>query len=114
MSALTEVQIALIRDFIGDSEPPDDFDLQEIFDRVASPIGVAYAVLSKRLGEYLSVAASYSIVGVYQESTQANIDNLRQYLKDMEKKYPFLETQGDASAGSNLTVTRIVRVGRGR
>lgn len=113
MATLTTDQVKFIRDFIGDSEPPDDFELQEMYDRIGTTIGVAHAVLQKRLGEYLATAASYSIVGVYQESTQANIDNLRQQVKDMEETYPEII---DVAAGNTvgLGVSRLVRYGRAR
>lgn len=114
MATLTSNQVAVIRDFIGTSEPPDDFDLQEIYDRVGSLVGTAYAVLSGRLGDYLATAASYSIVGVYQESTQANIDNLRQLLKDMAEQYPeVVDGYEEAGAGS-FKIGRLVRYGRDR
>lgn len=115
MTTLTDTQVATIRDYIGDSEPPDDIELQDIFDRVHTVIGVAYAVLNKRLAVFLSEAASYSIVGVYQESSQSNIDNLRQLLKAMEEKFPSLIDDPLLGEGVNIaTVTRIKRDGRDR
>lgn len=115
MAALTDTQVATIRDYIGVAEPPDDIELQDIYDRVHTVIAVAYAVLNKRLADFLSEAASFSIVGVYQESSQSNIDNLRQLLKHMEENFPSLLEDPTLGEGlSTVVVTRIVRAGRDR
>lgn len=115
MAALTDNQLATIRDYVGVLEPPDDLELQDIYDRVGTVIGVAYAVLNKRLADFLSEAASYSIIGVYQESSQSNIDNLRQLLKSMEEKFPSLVDDPLLGEGANIaSVTRLKREGRDR
>lgn len=110
--ALSDNDIAYVRDFIGSSEPPDDFTINEIYNRIGTLTGTAYAILNGRLGDYLSTAASYSIVGVYQESTQANIDNLRQLLKDMASQFP--EVIDPGAGGGTVKVSHLVRYGRAR
>jgi hypothetical protein len=114
MASLTDDEVLFIRDYIGATTPPEDYELDDIYTRVGTPIKVAYAILNKRLADFLSVAASYSIVGVYQESSQANIDNLRQLLKDMEDKFPEVVDDGTGIPQGTLRVTRMTRYGRDR
>lgn len=114
---LTDTQLADVRAWIGDSEPPTDFDLDDIYDRLAVPTvaGVAHQVLTKRLAEYLAEPASYTIEGVYQESSQANITGLLSLLNDLLLEKTTQEEEVDPLAsGKILRVRRIVRNGRAR
>lgn len=74
--ALSVDQLAAIRDQIGDSEPPDDFDLEEIFTR--SELSLTRTVLSvidKRIATLASGGPlSFTVVG---EISINRADNLR-------------------------------------
>lgn len=112
-TTLTDEQLAFIRSRIGDAEPPDDDDLQEIFDRLTSPTpaGVAYEVLSWRLANFLSDPASYTIEGVYQESAQSNITGLQAQLRLIAAER---DEELGVTGSSVIRVARLVRGGRVR
>jgi hypothetical protein len=112
---LTDDQLAEVRDWITDAVPPTDVDLDDIYDRldVPTPAGVAQAILRKRLAAFLSGAASYTIEGVYQESSQANITGLNSLLNDLAK----VVNDEEAVIGggsSRIRVARLVRSGKVR
>lgn len=112
---LTDDQLAEVRDWIGDDVPPTDTDLDDIYDRLELPTaaGVAQQVLRKRLSGFLKEAASYTIEGVYQESSQANITGLLSLLNDVEEATN--QEEGELGGGTGtLRVKRIVRLGRSR
>jgi hypothetical protein len=112
--ALTDDQIFYIRDWVGNDDPPSDGDLDDMYTRIGSLIGVAHSVLLNRLANFLSEAASYSIIGVYQESSQANIQGLRELIKSIEDNFPSVITDPDALGMLGFGVTRLVRQGRDR
>jgi hypothetical protein len=112
--ALSDDQIFYIRDWIGDANPPGDVLLEDMYTRIGSLIGVAHAVLLNRLANFLSEAASYSIIGVYQESSQANIQALRELIKSIEDNFPGVIEDPDALGSLGFHVTRLVRQGRDR
>lgn len=112
---LTDDQLAEVRDWITDAVPPTDTELDDIYDRLAipTPAGVAQAILRKRLAAFLAGAASYTIEGVYQESSQANITGLNSLLNDLQKVVD--EEESDIGGGpSRIKVARIVRPGKVR
>lgn len=100
--ALTDDQLQAIRSEIGDQEPPDDSDLDDIYARVGTTDAVVAEVLRKRLIELLNAPASFAVDG-YQENNAANIAALTKRV----------ETAEERSAGQ-VTVTRLVRPDRSR
>jgi hypothetical protein len=114
---LSDAELAEVRDWVGDTTPPTDLDLDDIYDRldIPTPAGVAYAVLTKRLAGFLTDPASYTIEGVYQESAQANITGLNSLLNDLAKIKRQEENAADPTTGpSTVQVARIVRAGWSR
>lgn len=84
--ALTDEEIQAIRDEIGDSEPPSDLDLQDIYDRKGESLTLtAITVLNKRIVELASGGAlSFTVVGEYGENSAANIKALQDQIARIE------------------------------
>lgn len=81
MATLTADELANIRDWIGDSEPPDDFDLQTIYDRKTTLTKTVLSVLDKRLATLISGGPlSFTVVGEYSENRAANITALEKLI----------------------------------
>lgn len=84
MPTLTADQVEDLRDEIGDSTPPDDTELQDIYDRkylqdeTKALTLTALAVLQKRYVTLASGGAlSFTVVGEYGENRAANMNALK-------------------------------------
>lgn len=81
MPTLTTDEIADIRDWIGDSEPPTDADLQTIFDRKGTLTKATISILDKRLVTLITGGPlSFTVVGEYSENRAANITALEKLI----------------------------------
>lgn len=103
MAEFTDTDLANIRTIIGDATPPEDADLEEIFTRVESWPGVAHEVLSKRLADLLASPATFSVSGVYSQSTGDNIRALKEAIAQMADAIP-----GGAPGGIGMSQVIIV------
>lgn len=101
--ALTNSQLAVIREQIGATSPPTDEDLENRFARTGDVQAVILEVLRGRLADFLSGPTSISIPGVYSESHGEAVTALRDQIAGIET--------GD---GDRLATTRLVRRGRSR
>lgn len=80
----TDEDIALVRRFVGNTEPPTDDDLYDAIQDAGSATLAAEQLLQGRLGDLLSKPASFSISGVYSESNSANIDALKGKIEELQ------------------------------
>lgn len=71
--AITAVQLAEIREFIGTSEPPSDATLEEYFDELGTVTAVARRVVRQRLAALRAKAAKFTADGDYSEDWSENI-----------------------------------------
>jgi hypothetical protein len=111
---LTDDDISLIREFVGDNDPTDDqlFDMAEQAD-IKHPLMIARAVLSKRIGTFTQGADSYNIVGVYSESYSSTLSTLEKRIAEIDDLMPpGIDPSGGGS--SALGVTYLRRAGRSR
>lgn len=76
--------LAWVRSNIGDDTPPEDGDLDAIYDRVGTVAGVAAEVLRKRLADLLAGPASFSVDG-YSQNVGANINALMKQLAELDE-----------------------------
>jgi hypothetical protein len=81
--ALTEDELALVRDEIGIADPPSDSDLDDIHERRGGLVGVVRAVWAGRLADLLALPATFSVSGEYSQSTSANIEAIRKRLSEL-------------------------------
>lgn len=90
---MTEEELALIRDIIGDTTPPTDADLEDYYEQLDGDVyGVARKVLKRRLANLTAAPSSFSVPGEYSQSTTANIATLERQLADLG---------GSGTAGGN-------------
>lgn len=82
--ALTPADLEYIRSEIGTAEPPDDSDLNAIFDRVGSVTGVAAEVIRKRLADALNEGPASFSADDYSENRARNIDGWEKQLARLE------------------------------
>lgn len=90
---LSPNDLAWVRKFVGDTTPPTDDDLDEIYDRYVAIDGtrtvaqhrsdVAEEVLTKRLADYLANPAQFIVPGEYGQNTSSNINHLREVLSQL-------------------------------
>lgn len=82
MATLTADELALIRDEIGDTEPPYDEDIQDVYDRMGDSLTkTVLQILKKRLATLLSGGAfSFTVVGEYSENRSANVQALERQI----------------------------------
>lgn len=80
MTDLTTTQFTVLRSELGDSVPPTDADLQEIYDRRLGLVGVVREVWRKRMANFLANPTSFTIPGDYAQSTTANLAVLERKL----------------------------------
>lgn len=85
---LTDADRILVRMEIGSAEPPTDGDLDDAFDRLLSWEAVAREVLAIRLADLLASPATFSVSGVYSQSTGDNIRSLQAQLTKLESAIP--------------------------
>lgn len=74
--ALATNDLAWVRAEIGDTTPPTDATLNDIYDRLLNRIQVAIEVLSKRRADFIANAAQFVIPGEYGENHAKNIEAL--------------------------------------
>lgn len=111
--SLTDDDLALIRDWVGDDDPTDDviFDYADRGD-ITNALQIASAILRKRVGTITQAADQYSIAGVYSESYTSTLTALQKDLVDIGNLIP---PGVDPNGGSSvLGVTLIRRAGRAR
>lgn len=101
---LSAVDLAWIRDEIGDATPPTDNDLQTSYDELGTREYVALRVLKRRRADLLQDPASFSISGVLSKDASANLRALDEQIKP-------LQTAVDAQFGG-LAGASSVLVGR--
>lgn len=99
---LTTDELAEVRTFIGDTEPPTTDTLNEIFSRRESVTGVVREVLTKRLADLLARPTSFSIPGEYSESRAGQVKETRELLTLLGG--PILDAEG--GLGSVLLLER--------
>lgn len=102
--ALTPADLAYIREEIGVAEPPDDSDLDAIYDRVGSVTGVAAAVIRQRLADALNDGPASFSADDYSQNTSKNIEAWEKQLARLEAA-----PGGDPTPSNNLGVGRLVR-----
>lgn len=78
---LTPVELERVRDQIGDATPPEDYDLDEIFDREGTWQATALVILNRRLAALLEAPAQFTVPGEYSQSTGPNITALQNRIK---------------------------------
>jgi len=109
--SLTAGDLAVIRSWISDKEPPTDGDLTNIHARLGSLKGVVMEVLRKRLAQFQAEPASFN-ADDYGQTVSANLTSLRQAITDLEGLDDSLQPM--AAAGGGATVQRLRRPGRRR
>lgn len=110
MSGLTDSQLQVVRDEIGDGEPTD-IELDDLFDRTGSVKGVILAVIKKRLATFAADAASLSVDG-YSQNTSANITALQKQLERVQAEG--VSENGEDDSGVYARMGGLVRGDRGR
>lgn len=115
---LSDEELAYIRTEIGDSTPPDDTDLQDIFDRLELMSGTAYVnavildVIRKRIGTLAGGGAlSFSVPGEYSEDRGANLTALERQLERVQDALVAEIGSGDVTGGSG-PVVKVLRTQR--
>ena len=94
--------LAWVRSWIGDDTPPEDSDLDAIYDRVGTPAATAAEVTRKRLADLLATPGSFAVEG-YSQNVGANIAAL-------QKTLAFLDEL--ASTNTETMSVRIVQLTR--
>lgn len=114
---LTSGQVALVRDWISDVEPPTDVQLDPIMTRTGSLKGVVEAVLRKRLATLQAEPAQFNVPGDYSQTNAENIRSLERQLKLLDSHDDDLKVitteSGTATAGP-IKVLRLSRRGARR
>lgn len=77
--ALTAAETAYLQSELGSGV--DLADMQVRYDRLGSAKAVALEVIRQRLADALQAPTSFSIPGVYQETTTGNVSALQEQLK---------------------------------
>lgn len=83
---MTEDQLRALRNEIGDMEPPEDWQLEEAYDRLGSVDAVALEVLRKRLREFEADPAKMSLDGIYTHDSTENIKSLSAAVAALEAR----------------------------
>lgn len=115
--ALTDADLAWIRDEVGTQTPPTDTDLDDTYIELGNRTLVAIRVLKRRRAAIAggSTVDSVSIAGVFSISQRSNIKALDEQIARLEALY--LADTGEAvDDGSTAGVTfgRLTRTDRSR
>ena len=115
MAELTDLDLAWIRDEIGDTTPPTDDDLRESFEVLDNRTLVAIRVLKPRRAALPggSPVDSFSIAGVLSVTQRSNIKALDEQIARLEALYSG-DTGQDIGDGGGVTFGRITRRDRVR
>lgn len=81
---LTDIDRARVRDEIGTSEPPTDFDLDDSYDELGTWQAVALRVLQRRRADLIANPLSFTLTGVLSMSAAANIAGLDAQIRRLE------------------------------
>jgi hypothetical protein len=105
---LSADQIAALRSEIGDSEPPDDDDLYDIYLRRGSITGTAIEVTRKRIATLASGGAlNFSVPGEYSENRGDNLRALETILKRLQTEG--IEGDAEYARAGAVTVSSVRR-----
>ena len=96
--ALTIAQIHQIRREVGST--PDDVTLNLNFDRLLVTGAVVLEILETRLADLISSPSTFTVIGEYSQSVDANIIALREQLKRLRGEIE--DTTGLANSGFHL------------
>ena len=100
---LSADQLAWIRSYIGDDDPPSDADLNGIYARLNGVAATTVEVLRKRRAELLAGPLSFAVDG-YSQNAAANIAALDKMLSSLT-----IEVELETGDGTARTV-RLTRV----
>lgn len=110
MSGLTDAQLQVVRDEIGDGSPTD-IELDDLFDRTGSVKGVIVAVIKKRLANFAADPASLATDG-FSQNTSANITALQKQLERVQAEG--VSESGEDDSGVYARMGGLSRGDRGR
>lgn len=107
--SLTAVDLAWLRDEIGDATPPEDDDLNVLYATLGDRILVALRVLKRRRAGLASGASvsSFSLAGVFSVGMKAELRALDDQIARLEAAYE--KQSGLTSEGAVASVSRLYR-----
>lgn len=111
---LTADQLSVLRAELGDIEPPDDGDLDDLFLQYGGLVGVVRHVWRQRLANLLTAPASFSVPGEYSQSVAANITAIERRLAELAGSSDDSDDLPPGGGVAVITVVPMVRVGQDR
>lgn len=104
--ALTDVDLAWIRDEIGDATPPSDGDLEDTWDLLGHRILVALRIIKRRRAALAGGGVqSIAIPGAVSVSLRSDLKSLDAQIARLEAEYE-AETGVDLPGGASSTRLR--------
>jgi len=112
--ALSDDDLAWIRDEVGDTTPPTDGDLDDLYDTLGHRTLVALRVLKRRRASLAggSTVDSFTLTGVFSVSQKADLKALDTQIARLEGAYA--AESGVPDLDSGVTTGRLQRFDTGR
>lgn len=107
--ALTTVDLAWVRDEIGDATPPEDDELQALYGTLGSRVLVALRVLKRRRAAMAAgqSVSSFSLAGVFSVGLKGELAALDRQILRLEAEYE--AATGVTSEGTAASTSRLFR-----